>query len=287
MRMRLGRLVPAVAMAAVQVVQAAEPQSAMPPALLEAIAGAEPYVSLVEYGLPLLNTSQEVAALSVELRSSQAAAIKRVLMLQMARARTERHRISSENYQTCAACAREWGAPPVFAAYLQLEGSGELNSRRRYVVREALRQLYEDYRVNALAIRYFVESMQLTPDEALAVDEWLPLENFFNLVPKSEITAQRVKAETAELPALLDSLIGCYAGVGDYEQAEEAVETLQPLMARFVTIAAGRYAPIQDEASRVELIESKIKNLNEQRKRVRDLNYCDSRRLRMLDFLFN
>lgn len=270
-------------------VQGTEPQFGMPPALLEAIAGQEPYASLVEYGLPLLNSSEEVAALPVEQQRSRATAIKRVLLVQMTRARAERHRISSENFLASARMALENGAPHVFAVYQQLEGEGRLRARERYVVREALKRLYEDFRVDALALRYFAELSRLSEEEVQSVIEWLPMEALFNLVPASEMTQERLVADILSLEPLVNELVALYAGINSSEQAAAALEHLLPLVVRYVQLTVG-----QHEWNQVQLpegcwprINEALLQLRQQRSRLRELNYYDSRRLYIADFFLD
>ena len=274
------------------VVQGAAPQQSMPPALLEAIAGNEPYASLVEYGLPLLNTPEEVDALPVELWEARAVALKKVLLQQMVRARGERHRITAENYAESARLAQELGAPAAFVLYQQLEAAGQLPPRARYVVREAQRVLCENYRVDTLALRYFVEGSHLAANELLAAAEWLPLAGVFNLTKKSELTEEKLAADYADLTCLTSELSGIYTSIQSGEQAEAAVEALLPLLVRYLATAGTRHfsTPEQQEA----LLQRFGKQLNlvysvllEQRKRVREANYYDSVKLRIVDYLLD
>lgn len=274
------------------VVQGAEPQNTMPPALLEAIAGQEPYASLVELGLPLLNATEEVEALPAELRAARATAIKRVLLEQMLRARDEQHRISSENYAACARLARELEAPEVFVLYLQLEAEGQLAPRARYAVREAMRRLCEDYRVDSLALRYFVEGSHLAADDLRAAAEWLPLEGLFNHTKTSELTPQKMEADYALVLLLVAEMGDVLAGVQTREQADAAVGKLLPLLAPYVATSATRnlaHSPqlqrVQERyASQLQLV---FPPFAAQRRRLREANYLDSIPLRVFDSLLD
>lgn len=273
-------------------VQGAEPQQSMPPALLEAIAGNEPYTSLVEYGLPLLNTPEEVEALPPALREAHAVAIKKVLLQQMVRAREERHRVTTENLEFCAGLARELEAPEVFALYLQLEAAGQLSPRAGYVVREALNLLYESYRVDALALRYFVEGSHLSAEELLEAAEWLPLAGLFNLTKKSELTAEKQEADFADYVTLSTEISAVLASVQSGEQADAAVEKLLPLLVRYAATAGTRHFS-EPEQQRL-LLQHFGEQLNRvypvfvsQRKRLREANFYDSVRLRIVDYLLD
>lgn len=273
-------------------VQGAEPQQSMPPALLEAIAGNEPYASLVEYGLPLLNTPEEVEALPPELRVAHAVAIKKVLLQQMVRAREERHRITPENLACCAGLARELAAPEVFALYLQLEAAGQLQPRAAYIVREAQNLLFESYRVDALAMRYFVEGSHLSSEELLEAAQWLPLAGLFNLTKKSELTAEKQEADFADFVTLSAEISAVLSSVQSSEQADAAVEKLLPLLVRYAATAGTRHFSEPEQQRR--LLQCFGEQLNRvypvfvsQRKRLREANYYDSVRLRIVDYLLD
>ncbi|MBR5894967.1 MAG: hypothetical protein IKZ13_05435 [Akkermansia sp.] len=273
-------------------VQGAEPQNAMPPALLEAIAGNEPYASLVEYGLPLISTTEEVEALPIELREQRATAIKKVLLEQMVRAKEEQHRVTSENYAACAQRAFELKAPAAFALYMQLEAEGQLAPRARYAVREALRCMYEAYRVDSLGLRYFVEGSHLATDELREAADWLPLAGLFNLTKMSELTPQKMEADYAALIQLTSELCDVYTGISNREQAEAAVEKLLPLLVRFeATVGTRKLATPEQLAALEKRFSAPFKwlfpALVGQHNRVREANYYDVLRLRVVDyFLF-
>ncbi|MBR5887061.1 MAG: hypothetical protein IKZ07_02520 [Akkermansia sp.] len=272
-------------------VQGAEPQNAMPPALLEAIAGNEPYCSLVEYGLPLINTTAEVESLPVELRLSRAAAIKRVLLGQMVRAKAERHRVSPENYALSAQRAVELGTPMVFALYMQLEAQGELSSRARYTVREALRQLYSDYRVHELDLRLFVETSHLAPEDILDAAGWLPMEVLFSPVYERDFTAEGLERQYKELGGLVSELAAVYTSVQSAEQAQSAADKLLPLLVRYAATQGTRKLAtaeqLQGWRARYGLLYRDLPHLNEQRRRVQQANYFDCVKLRIIDYFLN
>ncbi len=274
-------------------VQGAEPQNSMPPALLEAIAGREPYASLVELGLPLLNTTEEVEALPAESRETQATAIKRVLLEQMLRARDEHHRISAENLAAGARRARELAAPEVFALYLQLEAAGQLAPRARYTVREATRRVCEDYRVDTLSMRYFVEGSHLAADDVRAALEWLPLAGLFNLTKNSELTPQRLSADYSLAFLLVAEMADVLSAVQNREQADAAVGRLLPLLAPYAGTSPSRHlehpSPEQQmvqqrHADRLQMV---YPAYAAQRRRLREANYYDSVPLRILDLLLD
>lgn len=271
-------------------VQGAEPQPSMPPALLEAIEGREPYHSLVEHGLPLISTSEEVAALPQQLRQSQASAMKRVLLEQMLRARKDGFRISSENFSLSALQAHQLGAPGAFVIYHRLEAEGQLTPRERYAINSALQRLYEDYLVNVQDMRLFIECVQLSSEELLGMLEWLPLDGLFNLVRMSELTSARLEHECRELIDLASEISEIYASIDSPETAAAAVELLLPLLGRYQATAGLRYfaSPHQVQllARHYGLV---LRNLGEQlsalRTRVREANYYDNLNLRVVDYL--
>lgn len=272
-------------------VQGAEPQIAMPPALIEAIDGNEPYHSLVDYGLPLINTAAEVAALPAELRSRHAVGIKLALLAQMVQAREERHRITSENYAATARRAMEQGAPTSFALYMKLLADGRLSSRERYTVREALNCLYRDYRINVLEMRLFVETSHLAADDLLAMGDWLPLDSAFNLAMPGDCTDEELERQYKDLGLLTSELAAVYAKIQSPGQAESAVAQLLPLLKRHVATLPVRTlvspAQLQQLQTRYGLLLRGRSLLNEHQRRVRQANYYDSVKLRILDTLLH
>ena len=291
----MSRLLPATLISAVLSLcslHGAEPQLSMPPALLEAIAGNEPYASLVEYGLPLICATEEVEALPTELRRAQAAAIKKVLMVQMVRARAERHRITSENYEACAQMAHEQGAPLVFAIYQRLLAEGELSARESYIVRSALARLYEDYRVDALALRYFVEGSHLAADDLKASLDWLPVEDLFNLIPRSSLTPQNAERDFEKLQIILPEIVALYRAIDSPAAVETAQPKLLPLLSQLESTAGTRkfmqpadLEPLLQKYGRT--ISPLFTELNAEKLRLKEVNYYDSVRLRVLDYLMN
>lgn len=272
-------------------VQGAEPQNAMPPALIEAIAGHEPYHSLVELGLPLINTTAEVEALPADLRRRRSTGIKLALLGQMVQARAERHRITEENYAATARRARELGAPASFALYMKLLADGQLSSRERYTVREALNCLYRDYRVNVLELRLFVETSDLDDADLLAMGDWLPVAALFNLAKPGDVTEPELAQQYGEQGVLTTELAAVYAAIQSPEQAESAVAQLLPLLQRYAATLPLRElvspAQLQQLQARYGLLYGAVPQLNAQRERVRRANYYDSVKLRIIDTLLN
>lgn len=270
----------------------AEPQLAMPPALLEAMAGNEPYASLVEYGLPLLTTAEEVAEQPEELRRSRAVAIKRVLMEQMIQARADRHRITAENYAHSAQRALELGAPTVFALYQKLLAEDELSARESYVVRSALNMLYENYGINYLALRFFVEGAELSTEEALDIAGWIPLEGLFNIIREADLTLPLLEKQLHELAAVNAELVRIFSGIQSAEQAETALPELLPLLVRFESTAGLRKfaTPQQFQVLSFRhgaLIRSIGSSLPAERIRLREADYYGNVRLKVLNMLLN
>ncbi len=270
----------------------AEPQLAMPPALLEAMAGNEPYASLVEYGLPLLTTAEEVAELPEELRRSRAVAIKRVLMEQMIQARADRHCITAENYAHSAQRALELGAPTVFALYQKLLAEDELSARESYIVRSALNTLYENYGINYLALRFFVEGAELSTEDALEIAGWIPLEGLFNIIREEDLTLPLLEKQLHELAAVNEELVRVFSGIQSAEQAEGALPELLPLLVRFEATSGLRKCATPQQFQVLNfrhgaLMRSIGSSLPAERIRLREADYYGNVRLKVLNLLLN
>lgn len=270
----------------------AEPQLAMPPALLEAMAGNEPYASLVEYGLPLLTTAEEVAELPEELRRSQAVATKRVLLEQMIQARADRHRITAENYARSAQRALELGTPLVFALYQQLLAEDELSARECYVVRTALNTLCENYGISQLALRFYAEGAELSAEEAMEIAGWIPLDGLFNIIRAEDLTLPELEKQLLELASVNTELVRVFSGIQSAEQAEAALPELLPLLVRFEATAGLRKfaTPQQFQVLNFRhgaLIKSIGSALPAERIRLREADYYGNARLKVLNQLLN
>lgn len=273
-------------------VLAGEPQPGMPPALLEAIAGKEPYCSLVEQGMPLLNTTDEVAALPQDVRVARAVAIKKVLLAQKIRSREERYRITPENYAEGARLAAELGAPKVLRVYYELLAGGELSTRASYAVQEALRQLYRDYLVDVTALHYFVSGSHLAAAELRAAAEWLPMAGLFNAVQGRTLTREKVTADFRSLLDVLPTLTALYAGVQDSATAEAAWPQLLPLLVQFEATTGARYHAEPEQVNQAMLqygaqIDALYTTFAAERRRLQEANYFDNIPLRVVDYLIH
>ena len=105
-------------------------------------------------------------------------------------------------------------------------------------------------------------------------------------------TEEKLAADYADLTRLTSELSGIYTSIQSGEQAEAAVEALLPLLVRYLATAGTRHfsTPEQQET----LLQRFGKQLNlvysvllEQRKRVREANYYDSVKLRIVDYLLD
>ena len=292
MKLPVAILALAAAASALVPVLAGEPQPGMPPALLKAIAGEEPYYSLVEQGLPLLNATDEVESLPQEVRVARAVAIKKVLLVQKIRAREARHRITPENYAEGARLAAKYGAPKVLQVYYELLAGGQLSARASYTVQEALRQLYRDSLVDATALHYFVAGSHLAAADLSTAAEWLPMEGLFNAVRGSTLTREKVTADLRSLLEVVPALTALYAGVHDAATAESAWPQLLPLLVQYeATIGARRHAEPAQVNPAMQLYGAQIDALYKafavERRRLLDANYFDNIPLRVVDYLIH
>ncbi len=265
-----------------------QPQGASAPML--ALWAVAPYAELWQAGLPLPPSPAECEALPARQFQQEQLAMKRVWLMRVLRARAERNRVSRQNWRGCAAQAREWGAPAVFAELLERRASDSLSRAQCYLVETALDHMLALYRVDALEIRYFVESSALPPDMAEA--DWFPLSLLFNTVPPAGLSSEAVGAHDLALLSALSELALLYSSVQDAASADAAAAAMPPLLARFRSASrALGYAP--DELrlhvrSRYAALAGRAEGAwLAQRRRVAEADYFGSARLRALDFFMD
>lgn len=254
-----------------------------------ALAEEAPYAELMEAGIPLPPTREDVARLSAVEFLHRQTAIKHVLLTLNARAFAEFKRISDANWLASARLADELGAPPRFAAYLRLLAADTLSSRRRYLVQTALEKLLSAYLVDELQMRYFVEFSALSDEVLESLLTWLPLPAVFNLVPVVQDESV-VAADYRLLSSVYAQLLAAYQSVHDKASADAAADAaLQPLVLHESTAYTRLFAP-QELKERLaplygHVLAAPALALQAERKRLREHDYFGSLRLRLLDLL--
>jgi len=272
--------------------QEGEATPAPTPAQMKADQGIEPYAGMKQMGLPLPPAPEEIAALPKETFEAHGKAIKQVLLEQMLRAKDEGRRVTAENLAATAALAEKLQAPSPLPLLLRLEAGGQLSPRAAYALREGLSALFQAYRVDETALRYYVEGSRL-PAEALRDSfSWLPVEALFNRIPREKPAFSQMEADFVELGRIAAEATRLYAGIHSREDADAAALALAPLIARREATAPTRF--LADDAARKELqkrygIMTKLlqENLNRQRTRVQKEGFYGSLRLRAADYLFD
>lgn len=262
------------------------------PAQEAALRGEEPWASLQKRHLPLIPTQEEINALSQDEFNAGNKAIKLVLLRQLLQARHDGRRVTPENLAACAQMAKKLKAPASFALLLEASARDDLSPRERYALSKGLETLYEHYRVDLLSLRYFIEGSHLPEPVLQEAASWLPMEDLFNLVKLSDLTPLRVEADFAELRDICRSATDLYASIHDREQAEETAPQLLPLLARFARTAGSRhFAPKELQTRLLSLYKEEIQSLSEkwqgERQRLKEANYYDSAKLRIIDYLFD
>ncbi len=254
-----------------------------------ALAEEAPYAELMEAGIPLPPTREDVARLSAVEFLHRQTAIKHVLLTLNVRAFAEFKRISDANWLASARLADELGAPPRFAAYLRLLAADTLSSRRRYLVQTALEKLLSAYLVDELQMRYFVEFSALSDEGLESLLTWLPLPAVFNLVPVVQDESV-VAADYRLLSSVYAQLLAAYQSVHDKASADAAADAaLQPLVLHESTAYTRLFAP-QELKERLaplygHVLAAPALALQAERKRLRENDYFGSLRLRLLDLL--
>ena len=254
-----------------------------------ALAEEAPYAELMEAGMPLPPTREDVARLSAVEFLHRQTAIKHVLLTLNVRAFAEFKRISDANWLASARLADELGAPPRFAAYLRLLAADTLSSRRRYLVQTALEKLLSAYLVDELQMRYFVEFSALSDEGLESLLTWLPLPAVFNLVPVVQDESV-VAADYRLLSSVYAQLLAAYQSVHDKASADAAADAaLQPLVLHESTAYTRLFAP-QELKERLaplygHVLAAPALALQAERKRLRENDYFGSLRLRLLDLL--
>ncbi len=255
-----------------------------------AFAAESPYAELMEAGLPLPPTRDDVTKLSATVFESRQTALKRVLLARNVRAFDEQKRMTDANLLASASLAEKLGAPPQLALYLRLLASDTLSSRQRYLVQSAMDSLVASYLVDELRIRYFVEFSALSETDLEILLKWLPLQAVFNLVPVVQ-DESIVVADYRLLSSVYEHLLLAYQSANDKESADAAADAaMQALILHESTAYTRIFAPQELKERLAPLygrdLTAPALALQSERKRLRENDYFGSLRLRLLDLLF-
>ncbi len=245
-----------------------------------------------EYGIPVPPTADEVNALSPEQFEQQAAAIKRVLLLQQLQYIEDGYVVTEGNRMASAFLAIKLKAPAVFCELMQLAAAGELSTRQHRVLSRCFDRLYELYRVDSLAIRLFAESGLASLVELSDMAAQLPMASIFNLAKPESMTLTCAEADLQEAARAMAEITALYASITNAEQATAAVPTARDLVARFAAVYPG--LALAPDSIRNQLatnytltIKPLLPALIAQRHRLREENFYGSIPLKVLDYFLD
>lgn len=252
----------------------------------------EPYAMLAEQGAPLPPTEEEVAALPpVDFARAQDA-IKETMLLRWALICEAGHRSNAEIESQSAGLARAAEAPEMLTDILQRYADGPMPRRESYAWDEALDVLLRAWRVDNLAVRLLAESVAIPAEQVPELAAFLPLTDAFNTLPLQPPTEGDVLADLAEMKRCYAELAAVYAGVQNAESAEAAALASRPIVQCLLTTARTLVWLRQSRAEFSPICLAYLKEANaayaalqEQRNRLREMNYGDSLHLRALDAL--
>lgn len=219
-------------------------------------------------------------------------AIKKVIFLQTARLKHERHRLTAENAKESAKLSAESEAPAEFTRMMQLQTERPLNSRDGYEHARRLEQILQAYGVDALQIRLFIEGNRCTLAELRALAEWLPYADVFDLVQDATLPDDaELYAQMDTLQAIYRSMEEIYRSVETKEQADAAADALLPQLAEYKKtlplrlllqrLDVDRFLPYQQRVGKI------AKLLITQKKRLNEVAFYGSRKLEVLDALLS
>lgn len=243
-------------------------------------------------GIPQPPAWQETSALPSETFAEQSSAIKRVMLEQMVRAKENNRRVAPEDLIACSELAKKLQAPSCLAQLLQREASDQISPRDRHALRSALTALFQAYRVDETALRYYVEGSHLPPDALRDSFTWLPLTHLFNRLPLEKPPFRQMENDYIELSRIAGERCRILSGIHNTEQADEAARALIPLLARHAATLSTRLMADEADRQRLEaryglMSKTVMQQLQQQLERVRHENYYDSVRLRTVDYLFD
>lgn len=252
----------------------------------------EPYAMLVEHGAPLPPEEEELAALPPAEYARMQAAVKETLLLRWVLIREAGHRATAETEAQSAGLARAAEAPEMLAEILQRFADGAMPRAEAYAWNESLEHLLRAWHVDNLAVRLLAEGVSIPAEQVSELAAFLPLADAFNTLSLRPPTEGDVLADLTEMKLCYASLAEVYATVQDAESAEAAAFSARPLVQRLLTTARTFIWLKQTQTPFSPLCLSYLKEANEayaavmeQRKRLIEINYGESLRLRALDAL--
>lgn len=252
----------------------------------------EEAAAVEEPQLPQLPTEEELKALSVQERETQASAIKRVLLLQLLQFREDAYRMTPGNYMASGYLAIKLKAPLAFAQIQLMLAQETLPARmHRKLVRE-LDRLYELYRVDPLAIRFFAESELASAEFLSDVAPQLPLESLFYTVDVEKLTHMKLTSDLLAVAEVYAALTAIYAGVTDAESATAAIPQLTELVRRFGKVYPGLILAPQElknllSPEYVRRVNPLVPALKAQRERLHEENFYGNAHMKVLDYFFD
>lgn len=252
----------------------------------------EPYASLAEQGAPLPPAEEELAALPPAEYARMQAAVKETLLLRWVLVRESGHRATAETEAQSAGLARAAEAPEMLADILQRFADGAMPRAEAYAWNESLEQLLRAWHVDNLAVRLLAESESIPAEQVSELAAFLPLTDAFNTQSLRPPTEGEVLADLTEMQRCYAAMAEVYATVQDAESAEAAARTARPLVQCLLTTARTLLWLKQTRTEFSPLCLARLKEANaayaamsEQRKRLMEINYGESLRLRALDAL--
>lgn len=198
---------------------------------MAALLGEEPQATVLEAGLPLPPTADEVRQSRRYRFDQERRAMKQVLVYRTCLAKSERGRITPENNQACAAMGQRLGAPAIFCDYLKLLGSNTLSRRQQYAANQAFRCLLQDTcGIDTLQMRLISESLQLPTPQHMLFMQQLPTGGMFDMVPTQPPPRERVLPDIQLMTTLLRQADEILRTVHDATTADAAAHALKLLL---------------------------------------------------------
>lgn len=171
----------------------------------------------------------EVVEAPASLSAAQKDAVKRVLLARAVQIKVNRHRITPEAAAANVALAKQLGAPDEFVGALIREMGHPLAGRAAYDHRQQMEEMTQEYEIDALQIRLFVEGLQVEPGKIAEVIDWLPVRDLFNLATLEQLKLLRgdtLPGKLTELQALYEKMLEVYNTINSRETADAAAQTL-------------------------------------------------------------
>ncbi len=259
---------------------------------MAALRGVEPYATALENGVPLPPTRDDARAAAGYRYEWERLALKRALVFQTSRAKSDRNRITADNYRATAAMARCFGAPELFVRYQEMLASDTISRRTEYAVRQALQSLVRDtYGIDILYIRYISEALDLPPAQHTLYMLQMPLHALYNMVP-ADLSASRAQllADMQTMTQVLRMANETLLKVTDRNTADAAALELQKLLPLWSTtttaqvfLRSGEVTLTPAENLALQLLETTTSAVYSTRHRLAENKWFGSSRLRVVD----